>query len=153
MGITSYFYSTRSSLPKWARFTHYKVQEMYHWLLWRSAVQGLGHNVGRVVIVPPITKLLMSKFADGKNIQFTNHRPSISCQISAATNYRHSSNRLWHPAWYDIILKFTELSHVIVHEWSETQRDCNETATGSLPSEYLPSASQVSACSITRCLP
>jgi len=55
---------------------------MYHWLLWRSAAQALGHNVGRVVIIPPDYKpLLISKLADGKDIQFTNHRPTLSIAV------------------------------------------------------------------------
>jgi len=33
-------------LAQITRFIHYEVQEMYHWLLWRSATQALGHMHG-----------------------------------------------------------------------------------------------------------
>jgi len=60
---------------------------MYHWLLWRSAAQALGHVHGiRLSCIGSGYKhSLTSNFADCKNIQFTIHilsRPILSITVT-----------------------------------------------------------------------
>ena len=75
---------------------HGKVQEMYHQLQYRSSAEALGHmNGSQSVIVRSVTSiLLMSNFADHKNLQLTNHilsRPTLS--ISSDKDHSESPGK------------------------------------------------------------